>query len=68
MKATVQHIFLLLVTALFTVNANAHPGHDHSALSSPAVHAVFYFAIAAIVLLAGYVTVKIINKETDSDK
>lgn len=38
-----------LLALVFAGTVLAHPGHDHSHWTSPAIHAVFYIGIIAMV-------------------
>jgi len=42
-----------IATASVSTSALAHPGHDHGHWSSPALHAVFFLAVAVLTAGAG---------------
>ena len=48
-------LFLTLIISPFVL---AHPGHDHSALTSDAIHALFALSIISVVGLAVYLVAK----------
>lgn len=49
---TLEKIIFALISVVFSAQALAHPGHDHSSWTASPIHAVFYFSIAAAVVLA----------------
>lgn len=58
--------FALLTTA-FSVQAIAHPGHDHNSWTASPIHAIFYFSIAATIVLAvAFFTVKTLKSKKDN--
>lgn len=65
MKLSIQQTLVMLVTSVFAFAANAHPGHDHSAWSSPAVHAILYVSIAAVVIFAAVLARRAITKKSN---
>jgi len=50
-----QSLLTTAAIAITSVSAGAlaHPGHDHGHWSSPALHAVFFLALAALAAGAG---------------
>lgn len=65
MKVSIQQTIAFLLTSILALTANAHPGHDHSAWSASAIHAVLYFSVAVASVLLGYAIYKTIAKKSE---
>lgn len=65
MKTTIRTLLVSAGAAASTAVV-AHPGHDHSALSSGFIHALFYGAIAAVAGLAVYLALRHIRGKKQS--
>lgn len=61
-----KHFLTGLLVLAFAGSAVAHPGHDHSHWTSPAVHAAFFIAVAAIIGAGVWRVRK--SRHTKSDK
>ncbi|MBM6550725.1 hypothetical protein [Marinomonas ostreistagni] len=58
-------VFTSAVALTATSAALAHPGHDHSHWSSPAVHALFFIGIAVVLGAAAWQIRKQIKAKRD---
>ena len=65
MKYFATKAFALLSMLLLSSVALAHSGHDHSHVSSMALHVMFYGAVVAVIAAAGYFSFKAIAKKSD---